>query len=391
MKELKKTPIYEWHVKNGAKMVEFAGFQMPVQYKSIIQEHKGVRESVGIFDVSHMGDFIIYGRDAGNYLNKLCTNNFVTCEIGKCRYTHVLNEEGKILDDMIGSRIGEYTYLFVPNAATTEKMYKWFTAHKSGNLEIINASDTLGCIAIQGKNAQKVLTKLTTYPLGNLAFFKASFIKLDLTDIHSRHTPAFNCAGILELELQHGKAIKDFAEGELCFVSRTGYTGEDGFEIIAHASITLKIWEALIEAGKEFNLIPVGLGARDTLRLEKGFLLSGQDFHDDRTTVEANAEFGVKYDHDFIGRQALEQQKASGKYEILVGILMEEGVPRHGCEIYHQGKKIGKVTSGTISPMLNKGIALGYVSKEHSQPGTELEIKIREKFYKGKVVKMPFV
>ncbi|MEM4293161.1 MAG: glycine cleavage system aminomethyltransferase GcvT [Thermoplasmata archaeon] len=390
--EPKKTPLYAWHVKNGAKMAEFAGFMMPIQYKSIIQEHKAVRESVGVFDVSHMGDFIIYGRDAGNFLNRLCTNNFVTCEIGKCRYTHVLNEEGKILDDMIGARVGDFTYLFVPNAATIEKMYKWFTQHKSGDVEIINASDALGCIALQGKNAQKVLGKLTSYPLEKLGFFKADFIAMDKAKVHTKQeTPAFGYNQIVEIEKVHGEKIRAFAHGELCVVSRTGYTGEDGFEIIAHAAITEPIWEALLEAGKEFGIMPVGLGARDTLRLEKGFLLSGTDFHDDRTTVEANAEFAVKYDHEFIGRAALEKQKADGNYERLVGILLSEGIPRHGFEIYAGGKKVGVVTSGSVSPILNKGIALGYLPKEFACEGTEVEVKIRDKFYPGKVVKLPFV
>ncbi|MCX8174100.1 MAG: glycine cleavage system aminomethyltransferase GcvT [Thermoplasmata archaeon] len=390
--EPKKTPLYAWHVKNGAKMVEFAGYLMPVQYKSIIQEHRAVRESVGLFDVSHMGDFIIYGRDAGNFLNKLCTNNFATCEIGKCRYTHILNEEGKILDDMIGARIGEFSYLFVPNAATIEKMYRWFTQHRIGDVEIINASDALGCIALQGKNAPKVLAKLTNYPLEKLSFFKADFVSMDRAKVHERQEkPAFEWTKIADLEKTHGQKIRDFAHGTLCFVSRTGYTGEDGFEIISHAGITAAIWEALLDAGREFGIIPVGLGARDTLRLEKGFLLSGTDFHDDRTTIEANAEFAVKYDHDFIGRKALEQQKANGNYERLVGILVSEGVPRHGHEIYAGGRRIGIVTSGTVSPVLNRGIALGYLPKDFAVEGTEVQIKIRDKFYPGKVVKMPFV
>lgn len=387
MQKLKRTPVYDWHVNHGARMVEFAGFEMPVQYKSIIEEHRAVRTSVGIFDVSHMGDFLIFGKDAGNFLNRMCTNNFATCEIGKCRYTHVLDEKGRILDDMIGTRIGEHTYLFVPNAATIEKMYNWFTAHMHGDVHLINASDTLGCIALQGKNAQKVLEKLTEYPLSNLGFFKAAFIKLG-ADVHTIQKPAFDYTQILKYE--KGQEIKEFAEGLCCFISRSGYTGEDGFEIIAHAGITLKIWEKLIEAGKDFGIMPVGLGARDTLRLEKGFLLSGQDFHDDRTTIEANAEFAVKYDHDFIGREAIERQKKE-KHDVLVGILMESGIPRHGCEIYARGNRIGIVTSGTISPMLNKGVALGYVPQDYAGIGTELDIKIRDRYHKGKVVKMPFV
>ena len=362
---MKRTPIYEYHKAQEAKLVNFNGWEMPLLYSSILNEHLAVRNAVGLFDVSHMGDILVSGKDTNELMKRLFTNDVFNAEFGHAKYTHILNEEGKILDDMIVIPIREEKYLCVPNAGTTQKILKWFKGHATTQ-KIENVTDKYVCIAIQGPKASDTLQKLINYDLNDLKFFRADYIHL-------------------------GGGENQSIDWE-CLVSRTGYTGEDGFEITAENDIGRYLWDLILLAGEEFGIKPIGLGARDTLRLEKGFLLSGQDFNDNRTTLEANHEWVVEWDHDFIGKAALLKQKEEGDYDQFVGIqLLEKGVPRYGYKIMKDGETIGEVTSGCISPCLKKGIALGYVKNEYKEVSTEVEILIRGKELKGEVVKLPFV
>ena len=362
---MKRTPVYEYHKAQGAKLVNFNGWEMPLLYSSIVNEHLAVRNAVGLFDVSHMGDILVSGEGSNELIKCLFTNDVFNAEFGHAKYTHILNEEGEILDDMIVIPIREEKYLCIPNAGKTQKILKWFKGHATTQ-KIENVTDKCVCIAIQGPKASDTLQKLTNYNLNDLKFFRADYIHLG--------------------------GGKDQPIDRECLVSRTGYTGEGGFEITAENDMGRYLWDLILLAGEEFGIKPIGLGARDTLRLEKGFLLSGQDFNDNRTTLEANHEWVVEWDHDFIGKAALLKQKEKGDYDRFVGIqLLEKGVPRYGYKIMKDGETIGEVTSGCISPCLKKGIALGYVENEYKEVSTKVEILIRGKELKGEVVKLPFV
>ncbi|MFA5772789.1 MAG: glycine cleavage system aminomethyltransferase GcvT [Thermoplasmata archaeon] len=355
---MKTTPLHEKHIELGAKMVNFNDWDMPIQYTSIIEEHMAVRKKAGMFDVSHMGDLIVSGNDAAEFINKVQTANIKKLSVGRMKYTHLLNDEGKIIDDLIIGKLIEKEFLWVVNAGTTDIVLNWLNKHVEGDVKIKNASDEYGCIAIQGPLAQNTLQKLTDYDLSQIKFFGFDHVEL----------------------------------GEKCIVSRTGYTGEDGFEIISKPETTVDLWDELLDAGKEYGIKPAGLGARDTLRLEKGYLLSGQDFHNNRTPLEASAEWVVHWDHEFIGKNILVEQKKRGDYDRFVGMeLLERGIPRTGHQISKNGKKIGTVTSGTMSPVLKKGIALGYVSYKYNEIGMDLTINIRDEEVKGKIVKVPFL
>lgn len=353
---MKHTPLYEEHKKLGAKFTEFANFEMPVEYKSILAEHLAVRNSVGIFDVSHMGKLIISGENAIDFVAKIFTYDLVNCKIKQLKYGFVLNEKGIILDDMIFYRLAEKEYLCIPNASTIEKIYNWFV--KNGG-EVKNLSDKYCIFAVQGKNAQKTLQKLTSFDLATIKYFWFEYI--------------------------------DFGVGKSFLTARSGYTGEDGFEIIVENEFAVELWNKILNAGKEFNILPCGLGCRDTLRMEKGFFLSGHDFNENKTAIEVNGEFAIKWNHEFIGKEILLKQKEEGNYDRFVGILLEKGIPREGYILQKNGKDIGKITSGTMSPSLRKGIALGFVKKEFANIGEEIDVVIRDKIFKGKIVKMPFL
>lgn len=344
----------------GARMVEFAGFEMPVQYSGIIEEHLAVRKRAGLFDVSHMGNVLVKGKDAVHFLQRVLTNNVERMKAGELKYTHILDEKGRILDDAIFYRLAEDEFFTIPNAATTEKMFNWYSRHAGEfSVALENRSGRLFCIALQGPKAQAIISRLTPADLSGVKLF------------------AFTSA--------------DIAGAKAILASRSGYTGEDGFELVGPSAEAGRIWRALLKEGKAEGLIPVGLGARDTLRLEKGFLLSGQDFHDDRTPLEASADFVVKWDHDFIGKTVLEEQKAKGGYERLTPLMADgEGIPRHGYPVESGGKRVGAVTSGTFSPSLSKGIALAYLPPVLAAPGTPVVIAGRQPI-PAKVVKLPFV
>lgn len=364
---MKRTALYDEHVSLGARMTEFGGWEMPLMYGSIIEEHMAVRKRAGIFDVSHMGDLYIHGRDAGKFLSHLTTGNFEKMKIGDAKYVHILNEEGKIKDDAIAYRLSEEEYLLVPNAGPTPMIEKWFREHMGGfDVEVENYTDELVCIALQGPEARNALKKVSE-SAAEVKFFKSAWADLGL-----------------KRESNQGFLGK-FSENSL--VSGTGYTGEDGFEIITLRKQGIELWRKFIEMG----LKPCGLGARDTLRLEKGFLLSGQDFNEDRTTLETGWDFVIEWNHEFIGKKELEQQKERGDYDLWMGIILEKGIPRHGSAVYKDGERIGIVTSGTKSPVLGKGIAMAYLKREYAKEGESVQIDIRGKMAEGRVVKPPFV
>ena len=376
-----KTPLHEEHIALGAKMTWFAGWDMPVQYTGIIEEHMAVRKSAGAFDVSHMGDFIIAGKDAGSLLDSLSTNKVADVPIGKCVYTHMLDERGMILDDTIICRLGDQEYFMVPNAATTAKMQKWVEGHLHGQI-FHDMSRDLAAIAVQGPAAKDIMARLTSADLDTLEFFSGAFVRFDKIPGSQIATPM----------LTGRTPVNGSGPGVMSFISRTGYTGEDGFEVVVENDDAVSVWRAVLSEGKPFGLVPAGLGARDTLRLEKGLLLSGTDFDGTQTTEQTGPSWVIDWDHEFIGKQVLVDQKMSGFYDKLVCMLGKgRGIPRHGYDILSEGMKVGRVTSGTLSPVLRMGIAMGYVPVQLAVPGREVHITVRETPLPCEIVKPPFV
>lgn len=376
-------------------MVPFGGWEMPLQYSSIIEEHLAVRKAAGIFDVSHMGDIVIRGEGAKELLARLLTNNVEDLPVGKGIYGHILNDEGRIIDDAIAYHSEEGVYLLVPNAATTERVLAWVRAH-ADKQEIIDVSRRVACIALQGPKAAEILEDLTFADLRSMKRNSSELAELfadpEITEgIMDRYQPTgFLCDVIAKKCKPNTKGQLGFNEtGYLC---RTGYTGEDGFEMLVENSAAPVLWQVLLKAGEEHGIKPCGLGARDTLRLEMGFLLSGTDFDGGQTSLETGPAWVVKMQREFIGKGALLRQQATGDYPRLVCLeLMEKGVPRHGYQIVVGGDVVGAVTSGTLSPCLKKGIAMGYVRPPFHQEGTEVEVVIRGASTKARVVKPPFV
>ncbi len=366
---VKKTPLYDEHVSLGARMIEFAGFSMPLEYSGIIDEHLTVRNYVGIFDVSHMGDIVIEGQESEKFLDYLLPTKVSLMSNNEAKYSAYLNEHGIMLDDTIVYKVNKEKYLLVPNAATAEKIYRWIMEKSSGyNVRIYDRSLLYASIAVQGPKAQKVMEKLTKYDYSKMKTFTFDFIPF--AEIENRG----------DNFIPYGKI----------FISRTGYTGEDGFELIFPNEYAVEIWQLLLEYGKELNLKPCGLGARDTLRMEKGMLLSGTDFNMDRTPIEASISWIINYDHEFIGKQALLEMK-NKDHEIFRGFKMiEQGIPRHGYAIYKDDKRVGTITSGTMSPVLKIGIGLGYIKKD-VKVGDIVYIDIRGKKMKAEVTKPKIV
>ena len=373
---LKKTPLYESHIELSAKMVDFAGWEMPMLYSSIIEEHMKVRNSCGMFDVSHMGDILIKGNSSKTLLSSILTNNIELATDGKGIYSHLLRPNGTIIDDVIVYKLRTDEYLLVPNASTKDVVLDWIENHNQ-EAEIIDLSNNLACIALQGPMAETILQRLTEYDLKGIGRFKFALIELNLS-----------------VEEQNSMRLL-FPDNEFkslaCMACRTGYTGEDGFELIIESEHSPKLWKSLLQIGGE-ELSPAGLGCRDTLRLEKGMLLSGTDFNDNRSSIETGPRWVVKFDHEFIGRNVVEAQVDDPELNVLVGIVLDEkGIPRQGHPIMKDEKVIGEVTSGTISPVLKKGIALGFVPRRFSRKDERVQIDVRGKLLEGRVVKMPFV
>ncbi len=359
---MKRTPLFDVHVSLGAKMVPFAGFEMPVQYSGLTQEHFAVRENVGMFDVSHMGQFFVEGKEAKDLLQNVTTNNLDLIENGKAQYTCLPNDEGGIIDDLIVYKMNDEKYFVVVNASNIEKDFAHIQAHNNFDATLTNASDEMSLIAIQGPKAKETLQKLTSVDLSALPYY--SFTEGEVGD------------------------VKDV------IISNTGYTGSGGYELYFQNKDAANLWNALSEAGSEFGILPCGLGARDTLRLEKGFCLYGNDIDDTTSPLEAGLGWITKLDKgDFVGKDKIAALKESGITRKLVGFEMQEkAIPRHDYPVLDkEGNTIGKVTSGTMSPMKKVGIGLAYVDTAHSKVDSEIYIQIRNKSVLAKVVKTPFV
>jgi aminomethyltransferase len=380
---MKRTPLYDAHVALGAKMVEFGGWEMPIRYTTILDEHRAVRERAGMFDVSHMGDLIVRGPGAEGSLRELLTNDIKDLAVGKGIYAHLLNEQGKIIDDAITFRLGEEVFLLIPNASHAEGICEWLTSHVR-NAGVTDVTERLACIALQGPKASEVLQRLTSQDLGRIKHLRGDLVDLRISaaadDGERRFLPDL-CA------------LPSPAPGTVqCYVTRSGYTGEDGFEILLESSMARALWEELLTGGKDLGVQPAGLGARDLLRLEMGYLLSGTDFDGSQTSLETGPEWVIKWDHRFIGREALLKQKDCAMFRKLVGIeLLEKGIPRHGYPLTFNHREVGKVTSGSLSPILNRGIALAYVNLDHAKEGDEIEVTIRDSSVKAQVVRPPFI
>lgn len=352
-----KTPFYDKHVEASAKIVEFAGYLMPIQYKGITAEHLAVRNNIGLFDLSHMGEFEVSGNDALAFLEKTTSNSVGSLQPGEIQYSCIPNENGGIVDDLLVYRLEDRFFLVV-NASNIQKDYAWFDSHKFGDVQLVDRSADFGLLAIQGPNAQKLLEKLTDYDLENMKYYTHATAKI---------------AGIDT------------------FFSRTGYTGEDGFELYIPPVHCDTLWKAVTEAGNPFGMELIGLGARDSLRLEMKMALYGNDLDDTTTPVEAGLSWIVNFDKEFIGSDIIKRQKAEKPSRRLVCMELEgKAFPRHGYEIYDGEEKVGEVTSGTFSPSLEIPIALGYLPRESAKAGSTVEVAIRKNRFKATVVKPPF-
>ncbi len=357
---LKQTPLHDEHVGLDGRMVPFAGYAMPVQYPTgIVKEHNAVRNAAGLFDVSHMGEFEIRGPGALDLIQQLLTNDASKLSVGQAQYTVLCQEDGTALDDCLVYRFEDH-YMVVVNAANLEKDRAWFEKHAGDfDVEFTDRSDEFGLLALQGPKAQSILARLTDTDLDAIKFYR--FAEGD-------------------------------AAGKPAVISRTGYTGEDGFELYLAAADAAPVWRALLEAGEGDGLIPAGLGARDSLRLEVGYILYGNDLDEERTPLEANLGWVVKLGKDdFIGREALARQKEEGPDRKLVGfVLQERGFPRQGYEIRVDGGHAGEVTSGVLSHSAGQGIGMGYVPAAAAAPGTRIEVVIRDRAIPAEVVRPPF-
>lgn len=353
---MKRTPLYPEHEALGAHFVEFAGWEMPLYYESIISEHMAVRESAGIFDVSHMGEILLSGSGAAETLDMLSARQVSSVPVGTCVYTHFLDERGRIIDDTIITRLSSDEFIAVPNAATTERVFNWCMEHSK--CDVLNVSSEICCIALQGPKSAEIMSALFPDAV-NLRSFRA-LIMGKLPDKGST------------------------------LITRTGYTGEDGFEIFVNRERAIEIWREILKKGQPLGLKPAGLGARDSLRLEKCYLLSGTDFDGNQTTLETGYEWIITWSHDFIGKEALMEQKSSGRYMRLTPFRIDGRViPRHGDRVLCNGSE-GNVTSGGYSPVLKCPIAMGYFYP-WPEAGSQVLLKSHGKEAQGVVVKPPFL
>lgn len=358
---MKNTALTHVHEALGAKMVPFAGYNMPVQYEGVTAEHHTVRNAVGVFDVSHMGEFLVIGDQALTLIQKVTSNDASKLEIGDAQYSCFPNDKDGIVDDLICYRVKEDTYLLVVNASNIDKDWDWINKHNEGiGAELRNISDEYSLLAIQGPKAVESMQSLTSVDLASIPFYKFK--------------------------------VADFAGIEYAIISATGYTGSGGFEIYVKNEQVEQVWNKVFEAGADWGIKPIGLAARDTLRLEMGYCLYGNDIDDTTSPIEAGLGWITKFTKDFINNDRLLAQKENGVARKLVAFEMtERGIPRQGYEIVDaSGAIIGTVTSGTMSPSLSKGIGLGYVSKEFSKRDTEIFIQVRKKQIPAKVVRLPF-
>ena len=357
---MKNIALHKIHKNLGAKMVPFAGYNMPVQYEGINAEHETVRKGVGVFDVSHMGEFLIEGENALSLIQKVTSNDASILNINDAQYSCLPNEKGGVVDDLIVYRIKEFTYLLVVNASNIEKDWNWISSHNTMNAEMKNISDTYSLLAIQGPKAVEAMQSLSSIELSEIPFYKFR--------------------------------VADFAGIEHVIISATGYTGSGGFEIYCKNNEAEQIWNKVFEAGAAFGIKPIGLAARDTLRLEMGYCLYGNDIDETTSPIEAGLGWITKFSKDFINAESLKKQKEEGVDRRLKAFELDErGIPRQGYAIVNEnGDNIGIVTSGTMSPSLKKGIGMGYVKKGYTKLGTKIFIQIRNKAVAATLVKLPF-
>ncbi|MDX5442946.1 MAG: glycine cleavage system aminomethyltransferase GcvT [Hymenobacteraceae bacterium] len=359
--ELKKIALNDVHEALGAKMVPFAGYVMPVRYSSDIEEHNTVRNAVGIFDVSHMGEFLVKGPHALDLIQRITSNDASKLSKGKIQYSCLPNDKGGIVDDLLVYCLDQDEYMLVVNASNIEKDWNWINTHATEGAVLEDISDEMSLFAVQGPKAVEALQPLTSLDLANMAYY--TFDK------------------------------GEFAGAPDVIVSATGYTGAGGFEIYVPNQYARKVWDKIMEAGKPAGIKPIGLGARDTLRLEMGFCLYGNDIDDQTSPLEAGLGWITKFNKEFVNSGNLQAQKEAGVSRKLVGFEMQEkAIPRAHYELTNaEGEKIGEVTSGTQSHTLGKGIGMGYVKQEYSKPGTEIFVQVRNKAMRAEVVKLPFV
>jgi aminomethyltransferase len=360
-KEMKKTALYDKHIALGAKMVPFAGYEMPVRYGSEIEEHHAVRKSVGMFDVSHMGEFLVSGPHALELIQKVTSNDASKLQVGKVQYSCLPNAEGGIVDDLLVYQLKENEYMLVVNASNIQKDWDWIEQHNDVGAEMENISDNVSLLAVQGPKAIDVIQKLTSVDLPSLKYY--TFSKGNIGDITD---------GVV--------------------ISATGYTGSGGFEVYVYNEFASQVWDAIMAAGQEYEIKPAGLGSRDTLRLEMGYALYGNDIDDTTSPIEAGLGWITKFSKEFTNSINLKKQKEAGAERRLVGFQMEEkGIPRSGYDILSvQDEVIGVVTSGSMSPSLGMGIGMGYVNSKYTRADTDIFIAVRNKKLKAKVAKLPF-
>lgn len=357
---IKKTPLYDVHVALGARIIDYHNFHMPLQYDGIISEHKNARNNAGLFDISHMGEIVIEGKGATELVQRVITNDISNLPNYKAAYTPICDDEGGIIDDIIVFKYNPEKYVLVVNCANTDKDNKWINKFKTDNTNINNLSDQIALLAVQGPKSEDIIRLVCGEECAALSRFQFTEVTRN------------------EMELT---------------VSRTGYTGEDGFEIFVNQSHCVNLWNILLEKGKAMGLKPAGLGARDTLRLEAGYLLYGNDIDDYVTPLEANIGWTVKFNKaDFIGKDSLLRLKKYGLKRMFVAFkMLDKGIPRAGNEITHHNNVVGKVTSGTFSPTLETGIGLGYVLKRFAEQKGQVNIKIRGTNHPANIVNTPFI
>lgn len=358
---MKQVPLNDVHVALGAKMVPFAGFNMPVQYEGVNIEHETVRNNVGVFDVSHMGLFKISGDKALDLVQRVTSNDATVLVPGKAQYSYLPNDKGGIVDDIITYKVSDNEYLMVVNASNIDKDFEWISSNNSMNAAFENLSDQYSLLAIQGPKANEAMQSLTNVDLANLKFYTFE--------------------------------VGTFAGIENVIVSATGYTGSGGIEIYAKNEDVVHIWNEVLKAGEQFGIKPIGLAARDTLRLEMGYCLYGNEINDTTSPIAAGLGWVTKFTKDFVNSENIKADKENGVATKLIGFeMIDRGIPRHDYEIVDaEGNVIGHVTSGTQSPSLNKGVGMGYVNKEFSKEGSEIFIRIRKNDIKAQVVKTPFL
>ena len=354
---MRRTPLYERHVALGAKIVPFAGYEMPIQYSGIVGEHRAVRGAAGLFDLSHMGEFFFEGAKAGAFLDRMVSSDIAGLEVGKARYGLLTNEKGTIVDDVIVYRRSPTRYMVVVNAANIAKDAAHIRKHLPADVRFDDLSYEMALIAIQGPRAAAILSRVA---------------KMNVDDI-----------------LPFGLAETNVA-GAVATVARTGYTGEDGFEVFVRNADAPAVWDALLAAGKDDGMLPIGLGARDTLRLESRFSLYGNEIDETTDPIEAGLAWTCKLDKDFLGRDAIAKAKEAGPSRRIAGLVIDGGVARHGMPVTSGGNEVGRVTSGTFGPTVQKNIALAYVPASLSKVGTTLAVRIRDKDVPATVVKTPF-